>query len=59
MTLSELGSLGEFIGSIAVVVSLLYLAVVRESERDGGSLPSATIFLEIDGIQSVALMNDL
>ena len=34
MTISELGSLGEFIGSIAVLITLIYLAVqVRQNTR--------------------------
>ena len=34
MTLSDLGNLGEFIGAIAVVLSLLYLAVqIRQNTR--------------------------
>ena len=35
MTLSELGSLGEFIGSIGVVVSLIYVGVqIRQNTRE-------------------------
>ena len=34
MTLSDLGNLGEFVGAIAVVVSLLYLATqIRQNSR--------------------------
>jgi len=35
MTLGDLGNLGEFVGSIGVVVSLIYLAVqIREQNRE-------------------------
>ena len=35
MTLSELGSLGEFVSSIAVVVSLIYVAIqIRQNSRE-------------------------
>ena len=34
MTLSDLGSLGEFVGSIAVVLSLIYLAFqIRQNTK--------------------------
>ena len=35
MTISDLGSIGEFVSSIAVVFSLVYVAIqVRENSRD-------------------------
>ena len=34
MTLEDLGNIGEFVGAVAVVVSLLYLAVqIRQNSR--------------------------
>ena len=34
MTLSDLGSIGEFIGSIAVIISLIYVAIqIRDNTR--------------------------
>jgi len=37
LTLSELGSLGEFVGAVAVVLSLVYLAVqIRQNTRSTG-----------------------
>ena len=41
MTLQDLGGLGEFIGAVAVVVSLIYLAV--QVRQNTGALNSAVV----------------
>ena len=52
MTLDELGSLGEFIGAIAVVISLIYLAFqVRHNTR---AIQSSTHQAVLDGIMRVS-----
>ncbi len=48
MTLNELGGLGEFVGAIAVVISLIYLAFqIRHNTR---AVQSATHQAALDGI---------
>jgi hypothetical protein len=52
MTLNELGSLGEFVGAIAVVISLLYLALqIRHNTR---AVQSGTHQAVLDGILRVS-----
>ncbi len=52
MTLNELGSLGEFVGAIAVVISLIYLAIqIRHNTR---AVQSTTHQAVLDGILRVS-----
>ncbi len=52
MTLNELGSLGEFVGAIAVVISLIYLAIqIRHNTR---AVQSGTHQAVLDGIMRVS-----
>ena len=37
MTVMELGALGEFVGAIAVVVTLIFLAIQVRYQNDGGN----------------------
>jgi hypothetical protein len=52
MTLNELGSLGEFVGAIAVVISLVYLALqIRQNTR---AVQSTIHQAMLDGIMRVS-----
>lgn len=58
MTLMELGALGEFVGAIAVVVTLVYLAVqIRQSNqamREGRRLALAQTYqMRADALQDM------
>ena len=53
MTIQDLGSIGEFVGAVAVVLSLLYLAIqVRQNTR---SVRASTFQGVIDGWQELLL----
>jgi hypothetical protein len=61
MTLSELGNLGEFIGSILVLITLLYLVVqLRQTQR---AMMAQTHQMRADGLkttwQNLALSNEM
>ena len=58
MTLAELGALGEFVGAIAVIATLVYLAVqIRQNTRameDGKKLALAQTYqMRADALQSM------
>ena len=54
MTLDDLGNIGEFVGAVGVVVSLIYLAVqIRRNTRS----VRASTFQE--AVRDVAILSDL
>ncbi len=56
MTITELGALGEFVGAIAVVATLAYLAIqIRQNTRAiRGSAERETVSLQQSALQPVA-----
>ncbi len=61
MTITEVGALGEFVGAIAVVVTLVYLAIqIRQNTRAiRGSAERETVSLQQSALQPVAASLEL
>lgn len=58
MTLQDLGSIGEFLGSLGVIISLIYLAIqIRQNTR---SVRAAThqAFVEVNSSFAALLLNN-